>query len=283
MAEEKDDDGGGGFEKEAFKMGWIPRDQYKGDPERFIEAEDFVTRGKEFIPILRANNRKLETELSSVKGEVQQLRTLLNAGKEAIEELTAHNTKATLTAATRHQRELKAALRAAEREGNETEVEQIETQLEEVDTTITEAKTKTTKGSRQDEPQEESPALKEWKKENAWYGEDKEKTAMANAMATTLRAEGISVVGKPFMAMVTERLKKYYPDEGENARSRSSRVGEGSRSNGGDTGSGRSYASLPKEAKEACERASLKVVGEGRAYKTIGDWRKKYVSDYEWE
>jgi hypothetical protein len=43
-------------------------------------------------------------------------------------------------------------------------------------------------------------------------------------------------------------------------------------------GSGkRTFADLPPEAKEACDRQSKKLVGESRAFKDLASWRSYYT------
>jgi len=52
-------------ETKAKAMGWSPKDEFRGDPDRWVDAETYVRRGEEFIPFLRANNKKLEEELGA--------------------------------------------------------------------------------------------------------------------------------------------------------------------------------------------------------------------------
>lgn len=47
-------------EDRAMKMGWVPQEQFRGDPDKWRSAEEFVDRGEKMIPILRANIKRLE-------------------------------------------------------------------------------------------------------------------------------------------------------------------------------------------------------------------------------
>lgn len=45
-------------EARAREMGWRPKDSWKGDPEKWRSAEEYVKRGEEMLPILQAELRK---------------------------------------------------------------------------------------------------------------------------------------------------------------------------------------------------------------------------------
>ena len=70
-------------------------------------------------------------------------------------------------------------------------------------------------------------------------------------------------------------------EERTNGAPRSSKVGE-SRPSGSPMsgGRGRSFADLPADARDACDRQGRKLVGEGRAFKDMNAWRSYYVNLY---
>lgn len=47
-------------EQEARKMGWVEEELWKGDPDKWRPAEEFVERGKNIVPILRDRLEKME-------------------------------------------------------------------------------------------------------------------------------------------------------------------------------------------------------------------------------
>ena len=61
-------------------------------------------------------------------------------------------------------------------------------------------------------------------------------------------------------------------DKVESARSGSESEPRGSR--------GKSYNSLPAEAKTACDAEARRFVGEGKRFKTTADWRARYAELY---
>ena len=53
-------------EARARDMGWSPRDSWRGKAEDWIDAETFVKRGTEILPILRAKSRGSSDECPNV-------------------------------------------------------------------------------------------------------------------------------------------------------------------------------------------------------------------------
>ena len=74
-------------ETQARAMGWLPKEQFRGPESSWIDAEAYVERGNNIMPILKANNEKLIQRLSQVEAQNAELTATLKASSEAIEEL----------------------------------------------------------------------------------------------------------------------------------------------------------------------------------------------------
>jgi hypothetical protein len=126
--------------------------------------------------------------------------------------------------------------------------------------------------------------------DNPWFGTNARKTALTNAIAQEIRARGdMSLTGKAFFDhCATEAEKVLNPGtarsngttkvEGNNGRGADSAAGGGNDNRGGR--GGKTFADLPAEAKAACERTAAKLVGKGRTYEKISDWRAEYARRY---
>jgi hypothetical protein len=118
------------------------------------------------------------------------------------------------------------------------------------------------------------PEFQAWNAENPWFGTDARKTALANAIGQELRAKNSPLVGRPFWDAVTAEVNAMFaPKEEPVDKVEGTRQGSGS-----VKGSG--YASLPADAKAACDADIRSKVGEGKRYKTAADWRAKYAELY---
>jgi len=271
-------------EVRAKELGWVPVEEFKGDPERWVDAETFVRRGEEMMPLLRAENKKLRTRIESTEGELVQVKNLLKASAESIEELKRFNSTVAKERAKDTKRQLVTAIAEARREGDvETEVE-LQDQLRETTTAIAEADKKPVVASPAAPATTElSSTFKEWMTENTWFGENKRKTALAMGVAEELKANPATanLPEKQFLAKVTEEVNAMFETA---APRKSAKVEEGARGNGGDatgaTSRGRAFSDLPPEAKAACEAQAKRLVGAGRAFKDVTEWRKHYVTKY---
>ena len=69
-------------EYEARMFGWVPREEFRGSDDDWVDAETFVRRGKEIMPILRKNNEKLLKELDVAKKAAEEARTVAKEFRE---------------------------------------------------------------------------------------------------------------------------------------------------------------------------------------------------------
>lgn len=268
------------IEQEARTMGWVPQSEFRGDAEKWVSAETFVERGHTVLPILKANNRRLEEQVQKLTEEGQRLQTLFEASQEAIQGLQEVHSEHTKAAVEKAKRELKAELKQAKEDGDV-----------DLEITVTEAlaeirEQEKAAAAKPPEKKPEAPAPQvnthpdfvPWLKENPWFGTDSRKTLRATGIAQELRAdpEYDSLQGKAFFDKVVEVMEERTGSGGRPSKVNSGRPSGGPNSGGGD----KSYEALPPDAKEACTRQAKKLVGEGRAYKDMASWQKYYANMY---
>ncbi len=264
----------------AREMGWAPLNEFKGDPANWIDADAYVERGKAIMPIMRANNERLLKEVADLKslitvkdGESTKLRETVEALKEFQEE-SARQQYARARASLLNDKKL------AKKEGDvdaEVEIDEALVQLEE----------RKPKDKKDEEPASKPPATAPrfvdqpwyitWAKKNPWVDSDPVKSATALGVARKLVSEGAQP-GPEFLEKVSAEVDRIF---NPSSRSNGDRV-EGSRggAGGGGGGNGRSYSDLPADAKAACDRFAQRLVGEGRAWKTVAEYQKHYAKQY---
>jgi len=258
----------------AEELGWIPPSRFHGDPERFVDADVYIKRGEEVLPIVREHNRRLQTELGALKSESAATRAALKAAQDAIAGLEEQHTVATQKAVEEARRQVKAQLSAASEAGDHDGVAELTDQL--------------TKMNGAEAPRVAAPAtpvpefvpppdLVEWNKENPWFGTNKRKTALALGIAQELRDAGDTTQGRMFFDKVGAELDKelgVQPPRGDKVEGARG-GGEGGASPGKHT-----YASMPADARAACDADARRFVGEGKKYKTATEWRSRYAELY---
>jgi hypothetical protein len=271
------------IETRAKELGWAPKEEFRGDPDKWIDAETYVKRGEELMPLLKANNRRQAEELAAVKKQLSETNELLKASAESIEALKEFNTQVTRDKAKETADGLKAALVEAKKEGDvDLEVELTE-QLQEHKAAMKAAeKAPAAKpnGKTPETPTADykaNPEWIEWTAANPWFGKDKRRTALALGIGDELKSnpETAGLTGRALLDKVTEEVEAVF---GGGSRRLPDKVEGGGPGHRGS--SGKSFGDLPPDAKDACERQAARLVGEGRAFKTTQEWRNHYAKSY---
>ena len=275
---------------EALEMGWLDKDQYKGNPDRWVDAETFVEKGKHILPIITKNNERLQGQVNSILLENQKLQEALKDSRESVTALEEYHTEETTRRVEKARKDLLESLKQAKRDQNiDAEVE-ISEELRQLDLARepdhrAERADGTGKGEKPSkkngaagDPVELSEDFKQWCADNPWFGKDADRTKIAWAVARDLRERGDPLLGRPFMDKVVEETAKTIKRLG--GSSIPSRV-ESSRGGGnGNRAGGKTFSDLPAEAQEACHKFNSRLVGDNRRYKTVGDWEKAYTAKY---
>jgi hypothetical protein len=263
----------------AEKMGWIPPSRFKGQAEKFVDADLYIERGETVLPIVREQNKRLHTELDALRVESAKTAAALKAAQTAIDQIEERHTVDTQKAVEQARRQVKAQLSAASEAGDHEGVAELTDQLVKLNTAEPEKKAAPVQ---QAAPAfVPDPALAQWNEENPWFGTNKRKTSLALGIAEELRESGETSTGRAFFekvaAEVAKELGEQQPRGDKVEGSRGSADGE-SRARGS-----KGYAALPADAKQACDAESKRFVGEGKKYKTINDWRTRYAEIYHGE
>lgn len=272
------------FEAAAKEMGWVPEEQFRGDKTKWVDAETFVRRGEEIMPILKSQNKRLHGEVETLRLQLAETSELVKAGQQAIEALKANQTEFTKQAVQRTKVEIRERLRTARESGDEDAIQELEDQLDDIRDAERQVKNLPTKPTATPAPvapptPKLDPEFVAWAKENPWFGENRRRTALVLAEAEELRADpmGRMMSGRQLFEEATSRA-----DATLNPQAASRVVsGEGSAAGGGGTRGGKKgYRDLPAEAKQIVERQAELVVGPGRAFKTLAEWQQHYADQY---
>jgi len=248
-------------ELEAKELGWVPKDDFNGNPDDWKDAETFMRRGKEINGFLRKENEKILTKLQQKDAEIAEIRA-------TVAEFAKYHQETEKRAYERALAELKDAKKVAIEQSDGDRVVEIEEQIE----SLKEAqKTPTVPEVK---PKEEKPALTQaewqnWTKENDWYGSDAELTELAGDFGEAIKAKNPDLVGLEFLEEVVKKVKKARPDAFQDARAAASAVA-GSGESRPSQNKKKTYNDLPADAKIACDRyVKQKLLT-----------REQYVADY---
>lgn len=281
-------------EVQARELGWEPKEEFKGNPEKWVSAEEYLKRGETILPYMQADRKRLFRKVDEQGAELQRLRSQLAESTESITVLKQFATTDALEKKDKEIAGLRRQLAEARRNGTPEQEVELEAELDAARDKRAElaAQAKPVNGSggngadSGNSTQErvrnltETPEFQAFLRDNPWYNSDSVARAAATAISGEIMQDpanrSLSFADK--LALVAEQTKARM-GIGASARRGNSKV-EGSRG-GGDGGgrqsSGPSYDALPPEAKAICDRQEKMFVGPGKRYKTQAEWRKAYA------
>jgi hypothetical protein len=248
------------YEAEAKAEGWVPKEAFKGDESKWVDAETFVKRGEEILPIVNAKNRKLVETVDTLKKEIDDLK-LGNSQFREFHEQTIAREKQQREAAIK---ELEALRKKAVSDGDGEAFDRAEKRINEL-----RAQPVRTNGH-----SELNEAQRAWLSENRWYETDHVLRAVADGLSDALARERPELLGKrDFLDELTKRVRAEMPHKFENPN-RNRTVVEDAPPRGGGNGKARAYENLPADAKVACDRFVRTIPGYTK---------EKYLADYQWD
>lgn len=241
------------IEDRAKEMGWRPLSEFKGDESRFVDAETFVKKGEEVLPIVRANAKKAEEALAKANAEIAEM-------KDSFKEFRKYHSQTEQRALDRARKELEREMSEAVEAKDHRAVREIAADMA--------ALSKDVQTDDQGNPYQSpdhAKTLNAWRGENPWFGADSVMTAAANAVANELEQSGVK--GAEQLAEVAKRMRAEFPHKFENANRRTPAAVEGSTPT---RKPGKTWADLPPEARAIAD----KWVKQGLVTK------ETYVKDY---
>lgn len=280
-------------EKEARNLGWVPLEEFKGNADHWVDADEFVTRGNQLMPILRQNNKRLQKTLDKQNETINNLTAQLRNAETVMTKLEKHYSEANRRAVELAKVQLKEELKQA-REDNDLDAElEIREKLDDIREREREIDTdpqdkKQPKEQDKKTPQGYSPEFLAWKEENPWFEgpskEDKKKTKLITRIAEDLREEGTDLVGSEFLDECVRVYEEQYGEQEEEEekptkRRAASKVDAPSNRNNGRSGA-KGWNDLPAAAKQACLEDQEEFVGPDKKYKTLDGWKKRYCEIY---
>lgn len=268
----------------AREMGWRPQEEFRGDPERWVDAETYVARADTVLPIVKAEKLKLERQLEETRRELEGMKGALKSSQDSIAALEEFYTEETKRQVDRARSTLKAKIREARDAGNLDD----ELDLNEELTRLNAAEARAVKedkkpaGDKPADPPPLSEHYKSWAEENAWFNVDAKKTRRATVIAAEIAEDMPELRGKKsFYDELDKRLVAEGVKEGRARPASKVEGGDAGDAGGrGDAGGGKGYEDLPAEAKAMCKKQGERLVGKDKRFKTEAEWRKYYAEVY---
>jgi hypothetical protein len=181
-------------QQEALSSGWVPKEEFNGEQEKWVDAAEFLRRGELFKKI-EAQGRELKdvrralVEMKKLHSSVQEVEY-----KRALETLKAQKKTAL------EEGDADAVIAADER------IDLVKEQQRQLATV------------QEDIPQagEAHPEFVEWTQRNQWYTSSTPMKAFADALGQELASQGLTP--PQVLKRVEEEVRKEFPNKFQNPR-----------------------------------------------------------------
>lgn len=198
-------------EQKAAEQGWVPQEDWSGDPEQWRPAKEFLDRGELF--------KKIEDQNRTIK-----------EFKKALEDLKGHHAKTRETEYKRALDTLKAQKMQALEDGDAKSVINIDDQID----LIKDEQRKLASQPQEPVVAELNPEFVAWTDRNKWYERDDNMKIFADALGQKLAAAGRSP--SAVLAEVERQVREEFPHKFKNPNRDKPGSVEGSSSKGGKGG-----------------------------------------------
>lgn len=243
------------YEALASEIGWAPKDKFRGDPSKHIDAKTYYEKGEFVLPIVKkqrdeakAHAEKSDKTIAELKAAMADFQKFTEAAAERkVSELQAEISS------------LKGTRAAAVAAGDDKAFREADDAIEERKEAIAAAKEKPVKPEPKEDPSVD-PAFSAWLDENRWYADDPKKKKLADEFGIYYaNADGLK--GKPLYDAVAAKMKSLESEVSGKERAGPQRGGKPS----GSDSKAKTFENLPQEYKDGfkkMERAGFTVTKE---------------------
>ena len=253
-------------EARARRLGWVPLEDFKGDPAKHRSAEEFLERGESMLPLLKRDNDRLHDGMTKLERRLEeQSRTFAQYVEFA--------TKGEERAYKRALSELEAKRDSAIETADVNAARQAQRQIDELNKDAMQAPKPVPKP---EEAPQVDPVVQSWISENTWFDKSPSLRAYSVEVFGELERQFPGKSRSELLAETKQKTMDRFPEKfGVNPK----REDAGAVATPGAVAhqrrkAGRSYDDLPAEAKKACDKF----------VKTIPNFtREDYCKNYDWD
>lgn len=269
---------------EAKANGWADSTRWRGDPADFVGAKEFLRRGKEVIPIVRAQNSKLLNDLSEAQRQIAALKGTVDQQTQTMRDLMEQQASEIRRQVEDRLKELKADKRQAIKDGDHERAAELEDQIDETKEAL---EKKPVAKAPAAAPSPPAPQVEPWAQAFAdankdWLQTDKKKTALFMGICEELY-ESTSLRQTALLEKAKEQMEEILsPPRNRSSKSEGGNGGWNGKREGGDgpSADGKGFADLPPEAKAVARADAKRFVGKLPDIKTEADYHAYYAKTY---
>lgn len=259
-------------EKKAKAMGWVPEDEFRGNPDKWVDADKFVERGENIMPILKENLDRALTKLEALETARQKDQESFKKFQEFASKAEERSFKAAEANYKKEVATLKRELKEAAKAEDWSKFDDIEKNIDTLEKPLPPDITSPNAPN-----PDTDPVFVEWNKGNEWYKSDMEMTRWADSVAQFVKSMNPDLAGKAFFDEVAKQTKEKFPDKFENKKQKDRPMeGGGEIDDKLSKGGKKKWSDIPASERADAEKAY-------QEYKNIipGYTREEYLKNYE--
>ena len=195
-------------EEKALEQGWVPQDEWEGDPDQWRPAKEYLDRGELF--------KKIEDQNRTIK-----------EFKRALDDLKGHHAKTRETEYARALQALKEQKKSALEDGDAAAVIKLDDEID----LVKEEQGRLKQGASSTEPAVDNSEFTAWVDQNKWYNNDSPMRAYADQLGRDLAYKGLTP--QQVLKEVEKQVKQEFPHKFRNPNKDKPSAVEGSSSKGG--------------------------------------------------
>lgn len=261
------------IETQARSMGWVPLEEFPGDPDKWSEAEAFVERHTKHNGVLKKSNDALLKQVTELQEQVRAVEAM----NKSVFDLQVKKMKE------EHDNQiafLKAQKRQARQAGDLDTADEIDEQIDALQERGPETIEPPPAPKAQDpNAWRQNPTMAAWADQNPWFEKDRAMSAFAVVEGQRLKAENPNWSLDDILPEVSKAVRKEFAHKFTSRRN----PVEGAAASGGavsSSGPRRGYNTLPMDAKRQCDMEVASGVFGKDEGKARAQWAALYY-DYE--
>ena len=253
-------------EAQARRMGWVPRDEFKGDAATWRPAEEFLDRGMNLLPVLQQQFRALDGRYAKVERELESSR---RANADLIERFRTADERAYKRAL----HDLEARRSSAVANGDTAAFEAADKEMRELRETAPAPTTQSTAAAAPAPPAE----VIAWVAANPWFSSNEEARDDAVAIQSVVDKQNPGMPLSERLALTRKKVMALHPGLFENPRRSAPAAVSASSPEPSRAVNPRSFEALPADVRREFERAARNLEGRGKPL------TKEEFARYYWE
>ena len=192
-------------EELAYAQGWRPKEEYRGNPNNWTDAEEFLKTAENNLPVMRKQLRERSEDVVVLKRHVKEL-------TEANKALAGKVGNIEQQANTKEMSEIEKELNEAVLDGDTTKALELTKKYAEAGKKVQEPKVEQpTQEQQTNTPQEVPQEVNAWIEKNGWFNKDQTLNSVAQAIHMDLQRTNPELSIADNLEAVSREIKKRFP------------------------------------------------------------------------